>query len=96
MYNRYVRDADGNYQRRIMGSAAAEAPAICSETDPPKPRTEGTHKKKLSAPRPPAFPVSLETGDLLVLLILLLILTEGEEADKTALLITICAFLMLQ
>lgn len=96
MYNRYVRDAEGNYQRQIMRSAAAEAPKKSSDQETVKPKTEGTHKSKLPVSRPPAFPFTLETGDLLVLLVLLLILTEGEETDKTALLVTICAFLMMQ
>jgi len=96
MYNRYVRDADGKYQRQIMHSAAAETPKTSSDHETKKPKAEGSHKPKLPVSRPPVFPISLETGDLLVLLVLLLILTEGEETDKTALLVTICAFLMMQ
>ena len=96
MYNRYVRDADGNYRRQIMQKAPPEPqPTSRPETTnrskdaplPAKPHRQST---------PSLFPISLETGDLLVILVLLLILTEGEDNDRTALLITIAAFLMMQ
>ncbi len=96
MYNRYIRDADGNYQRQIMRKEPTEAPQPSGPPQSSKPLEEPTKRVMKPNPKPPVFPVSLETGDLLVLLVLLLILTEGEEADKTALLITICAFLMVQ
>ena len=88
MYNRYVRDAEGTYKRMIIQKAAQE-PEPPADQKKPIPRNQTIVKP---APVPPA----IETGDLLVLLVLLLILTESDECERTALLITIAAFLMIR
>ena len=90
MYNRYIRDADGTYRREIMRKETNDTPPPSCPAEQPLPQKQ-TVQRTSGICRPP-----IETGDLLVLIILLLILAEGEENDKIALLITIGAFIMMQ
>ena len=96
MYNRYIPSADGTYKRQIV-----PGPERKTETKPPaeqKHSAAATSKKCETSVRKNSFPQKpdLESGDLLVILILLLILLEGEESDPLSLLITMAAFLLLQ
>ena len=85
IYNRYIPGADGRYEHhRVV----------------PCPAAEPEQSKELCAQAPtglPRLPFRLpDTGDLLVLLVLLLILTDGEETDSLTTLITLAAFLLLR
>lgn len=93
MYNRYVRDADGNYRRQIMHKAPQEAP---QETPQHAMHPPAEVKKAPLQKAPPTVFTAPDPGDLLVLLVLLLILTESDDGDKMALLITIAAFIMIR
>lgn len=95
MYNRYVPSADGTYQRKVMPSPQRSAPPPHREESPPPqpPRTESAPTTK--QPKP-LFQLNLDTGDVLVLLILLLVMTEGQETDTLSILITLAAFLLMQ
>ena len=96
MYNRYIPSSDGTYQRKIVQSSTevpkaekppAKAEQVAATIQPSCPAPN--QKSKLSFPQ-------LDTGDILVLLILLLILIEGEDADPLSVLITLGVFLFLQ
>lgn len=97
MYNRYIPTADGGFQRMIVESAACQ---------PEQPQTS-VPEKKPCAELPTACETrrqssqkglnlrQLDTGDLLVLMILLLLLVDGDEEDLPCALLTIAAFLFL-
>ncbi|MBQ7565900.1 MAG: hypothetical protein IJT18_02170 [Oscillospiraceae bacterium] len=80
MYNRYIPSADGTYRRETVAQSAAP----CSDAKTPL-------RGGLSLPR-----LQLDTGDLLVLAILLLLLIDGDGDDPLSSLIAIAAFLLLQ
>lgn len=106
MYNRYVPNAQGSYERQRAGTPrpAPKPP----EPHPPAPTTPPSVPPQQNATKPPqikkpngnlfpAFrlPDRLDTGDLLVLLILLLLLQENDE-DPLTLIITLAAFFLFQ
>ena len=104
MYNRYVPNAQGSFDRQRAGTVRSEPKSIPAQpsTPPPSSAAQSVCKPKepcKPAPRPknPVFhlPDRLDTGDLLVLLILLLLLQEGDE-DPLALLIILAAFFLFQ
>ena len=92
MYNRYIPSQDGSYRRQIIRGETSpqntqsekpvQEPAACNI--PPKP-----------APGSVKLPLQLDTGDLLVLLVLLLILNDG-NGNMMSTLIAIAAFLFMQ
>ena len=86
IYNRYIPGADGRYEHhRVVPCPSPEQPQqeLCTES-PAAPCLPGP---QLRLP---------DTGDLLVLLVLLLILTDGEETDSLTTLVTLAAFLLLR
>lgn len=92
MYNRYIPSADGTYQRKVVPSP----PKVQTRQEPPPPKQEPPPPKPQPMPRGILPQLHLDTGDILVLLILLLVLTEGEDADPLSILVTIAAFLLMQ
>ena len=95
MYNRYVPNADGTYQRQIMRSAPSVKQPPVSDTPQPPPAKAEACTESSSAP---ALPIRLpmETEDILVLLVLLLILMQESESNRMTALVTIAAFILLQ
>lgn len=92
MYNRYIPASDGTYRRQIVhGQTAPAQPEVREEISPPKPRQAAPQR-----PAAPFPPLSLDRGDLLVLVILFLLLTDGEDTDPLTLLITLAAFVLFQ
>lgn len=99
MYNRYIPGADGAFQK-IPVSAPCDAPPPPRPTDmpcvpemPPVPEkpcagAEGHPLRRL-------IPKGMDTGDLLILAILLLLLIDGDEDDTLSVLLTVAAFLMM-
>ena len=84
IYNRYIPGADGRYEHHRVVPCPAQEPEQTQELCP----------KPAAAPR---LQLRLpEAGDLLVLLVLLLILTDGEETDSLTTLVTLAAFLLLR
>lgn len=100
MYNRYVPSADGTYQRRVMPSPQKSpqrpSPQEPPKTPPPPPEPPKPESCLPSKPIKPPLQLHLDTGDVLVLLILLLVLNEGEEIDTFSILITLAVFLLTQ
>lgn len=101
VYNRYIPDADGRFQRTVVEkpypTPVPEPPQECLPPQPPMPRPpqppgcaekDGGFLRKL-------LPQGFDTGDLLILLILLLLLIDGDEDDTVSVLLTFAAFLLL-
>ena len=78
MYNRYIPQRDGSYQRH-------QAPE--RQTVPPKPQPVGGFLKNL-------LPREFDTGDLIVVLLLLLMAGDCEQERNTALLTLALYFLL--
>ena len=94
MYNRYIPQQDGSFQRRL---APDKTPA------PPKPQQEPPAPPvPPPAPRPqPAacflrslLPREIDTGDLIVVLLLILMAGDCEQERNTALLTLALYFLL--
>ncbi len=98
MYNRYVPQADGSYSRRSMPDRAAkpqrpaakpsdpprtcsQEPAPCPARKPPKPQSSGSGGLFQRC-----FPNGLDTEDLIIILLLLLIAGDCREDQSFALL----------
>lgn len=92
MYNRYIPNADGTYQRQIMRSAASVKQTPAPEPQPAP--VEACTEPASSPPLPVRFP--LGTEDMLVLLVLLLVFMQESESNRMTALITIAAFILLQ
>lgn len=96
MYNRYVPSPDGTYERKVIGHTSGKpVPTVPDSVPQKEPAVQQTVrqvvKQKSVLPQ-----LHLDTGDILVLLILLLVMTEGEESDPMGALITLAAFLLTQ
>lgn len=102
MYNRYIPTPDGCYERTVMdedaGKAAAPAyPGSVAVAAQREPVPSAACREAAPAPSD-ACPgglrlPKLETGDWLVLLILLLLLTDGDGVDLPCLLVAAAVFL---
>ncbi len=107
MYNRYIPQSDGSYRRCTVTDRPPEPPAPSppprpeSPCPPPPPRPEGP--KPCPPPRQSSgagdflrglLPRNLDTGDLLILLLLLLMAGDCREDRNTALL-TLAIYLFL-
>ena len=100
MYNRYIHQNDGSYQRRPMPDKPTSMPP-----DPQPPCKEESPAPAVPAPRPPQhigagsflrnlLPKNLDTGDLIIVLLLLLMAGDCEEERNTALLTLALYFFM--
>lgn len=96
MYNRYIPQQDGTYQKnRIPSSPPPQPPPPkpppepCYHPNPPMPQPEGafTFLKQL-------LPQNLDTGDLMIILLLLLMAGDGKE-NKNSWLLTLALYLFL-
>ena len=91
MYNRYIRDRQGTFTR--ISDPMEQAPAAC----PPPPCSDGPSENDASFLRRLLRKFGMEqvdTGDLLLLLILFLLFSEGAEKDEE-LMITLGLLLIL-
>ena len=94
MYNRYISQPDGSFQRNRVTTPAQhppEQPEI-QPTPPAKPErtntvTAGSFLKQL-------IPKGLDTGDLLIIVLLLLMAGDCEEEKSNALLTLALYFFM--
>ena len=84
MYNRYIPSADGTYRRQTVSTQSAQTPAIQEE-----PNLQNTERGFF-----PFLP-SLDSNDLLVLAVILLVLQNSDGQDRMSALITLTAFLFL-
>ncbi len=87
MYHRYMRNESGQFRKERVAPPTVQKP-------PSEPRPEPT-KSAVSVPFLSKLLGNADSGDLLVILILLLLLAEGnEEADSVVM--TLAIFLFLQ
>lgn len=95
MYNRYIPQQDGTYQKNRI------------PTPPPPPPPEPPSPPPCDEPRPPVrqpdgalsflkqlLPQNLDTGDLLIIVLLLLMAGDGKE-NKNSWLLTLALYLFL-
>ncbi|MBP3313601.1 MAG: hypothetical protein J6K84_02965 [Oscillospiraceae bacterium] len=93
MYNRYIPTAEGTYRREVIRPASKEElPSYPREQTCPAPMKIAPQ----STASTPLFPLHLDMQDILVLLVLVLLLLQGNTGDGLSLLITIAAFILLQ
>lgn len=96
VYNRYIPQPDGTYLRmdvQPQQTTAAPEPqpaAPCAQPLPPAPcaRPEGGFLSRL-------LPRGADTGDLLVIAILLLLLVDSDTDDPLPVILTLAAFILL-
>ena len=103
MYNRYVPDAAGVYRQTTVETVpdVPDAPQpplpppACPVPPPPPPAPAADPvRRSLSGLLERVLPRGMDTGDLLVLLILILLAVDGEEEDSLSVILTIAAFLL--
>lgn len=96
MYNRYIPQNDGSYRKRTVPEPPrgyppkSEAPPFMPPPPPPRgqpPRQAGSFLKSL-------LPVGLDTEDLLILVLLLLMSGDCREDNQLPLL-TLALYLLL-
>lgn len=103
MYNRYIPQPDGSYRRNRMPDTSKPKPnPVCppppEPPEPPRPEP-GNRPKPRQDKAPGSFlkqllPKDFDTGDLIVMLLLLLMAGDSEEDRNTALLTLALYFLM--
>ena len=84
MYNRYIRDQQGGFTRiREEDAPAEDSPYSCGPPPPPGPPSFGGadigFRRRILGKLGMA---DVDTGDLLLLLILFLLFTEGGSKDE--------------
>ena len=91
MYNRYIPQQDGSYRKNRIPeqnpAPAVPSPAPCP---PPPSRTESSAEGFLRQ----LLPKNLDTGDLFIILLLLLMAGDCQDEKNTALL-TLALYLFL-
>ena len=92
MYNRYIQQQDGSYRKNRMPEQSLPRPEPPRQEPPPPPpsrqgQSAGGFLRSL-------LPKNLDTGDLAVVLLLLLIAGDSREEQNTALL-TLALYLFL-
>ena len=98
MYNRYTPKQDGSFNKNRVQEQPVPCPPPVQEHQPPQPHCEPPRQKSpcntatgfLSG----LFPKNMDTGDLLMLLILLLLFSDGSENAPDPLLTIALFFLM--
>lgn len=108
MYNRYVPQPDGSYRRSRMQEphrpAPQKAPPVhpIPEPEPPPPRECQTHRRPHRTPPDTSvssflrriLPKDFDTGDLLIIVLLLLMAGDCVDDQNTALLTLALYFFM--
>lgn len=102
MYNRYIPQSDGSYRRsRVTGKAEKQPAAQRPEKTPPPPMPCEEIPKAPPKQHMPVggvlrqlLPKDFDTGDLIVILLLLLMAGDCEE-DRNNALLTIALYFMM-
>ena len=91
MYNRYIPQQDGSYRKnRIPEQKAPQSSPPPLPCPPPPSRTEASAEGFLRQ----LLPKNLDTGDLFIILLLLLMAGDCQE-DKNTALLTLALYLFL-
>ena len=93
MYNRYIPQPDGSYRRNTMPENRSNSKRPVPQHPPqpqPPPPTQHQNPPPRSEPIPgflrQLIPQGFDTGDLIIVLLLLLIAGDSQEARSNALL----------
>ena len=95
MYNRYIPQQDGTYQKNRIPTSPPPPPPQpppqppCEETKPPYRKPDGAFSFLQQL-----LPQNLDTGDLLIIILLLLMAGDGKDSKNTWLL-TLALYLFL-
>ena len=92
MYNRYIQQQDGSYRKNRMPEQSPPRPEPPRQELPPPPPSRGGQSAEGFLRS--LLPKNLDTGDLAVVLLLLLIAGDSREEQNTALL-TLALYLFL-
>lgn len=92
MYNRYIPGTNGVYERRSVQETECSKPTTYHENTPEIKFSQHDITDKTCC-RNKSVSSGLDTGDLLVLCILLLLLIDSDEEDVLPIIITAVAFL---
>ena len=98
MYNRYIPQPDGSYRRNAIPDSRQHPPKHAPQP-PPQPQTQPQPPLPPKSEPIPGFlrqliPQGFDTGDLIVVLLLLLIAGDSEEARSNALLTLALYFIL--
>ena len=101
MYNRYIPQPDGSYRRNAMPDSRQNPPRHIPQPQaaPPPPPKPPQYPQPPRSESVPGFlrqliPQGFDTGDLIVVLLLLLIAGDSEEARSNALLTLALYFIL--
>ena len=108
MYNRYIPQPDGSYRRNAMPEQRQHSqrpstppPTPSAQTPPPMNTPQTPHLKRQPPPSEPIsgflrqlIPQGFDTGDLIIVLLLLLIAGDSKEARSNALLTLALYFIL--
>lgn len=106
MYNRYIPQPDGTYQRKRMEEPHRQPPQPAPPPDPPCPPPQPDPAPPCPPPAQPCnqqkamgflqqlLPRDFDTGDLIVIVLLLLIAGDCEQERSHALLTLALYFIM--
>ena len=108
MYNRYIPQSDGSYRRDRMAEPVRPQPAPPTPQRAPEEHhpPQQPPKPPITSPKPPQsagnagdflrqlLPKNLDTGDLLIIVLLLLMSADCQEDRNTALL-TLALYLIM-
>ena len=93
MYNRYIQQQDGSYRKNRMPEQSPPRPESPRQ-EPPPPPPPSRQSQSAGGFLRSLLPKNLDTGDLAVVLLLLLIAGDSREEQNTALL-TLALYLFL-
>ena len=103
MYNRYIPQPDGSYRRNAMPdsrqNAQRQTPQRPASPSPPMPQPSPPQKRPPQQDSIPSFlrqliPQGFDTGDLIIVLLLLLIAGDSQESRSNALLTLALYFIL--
>ena len=95
MYNRYVPQPDGSFRRnRIQGQEQQQKPQPLLHEPEDEPHLPPTHPISAGSFLKQLIPKGLDTGDLLIIVLLLLMAGECEE-EKNSALLTLALYLFM-
>lgn len=93
MYNRYIPQSDGSYRRNRIPDNSPQHPPKPKPQEPPAPTPEPCHENVAGFLKN-LLPKEFDTGDLIVVLLLLLMAEQTPEDKNTALLTLALYFFM--
>lgn len=98
MYNRYIPQPDGSYRRNAMPDQRQQsqrpAPPPPPPQPPPVPHHQPPRQEPISGFLRQLIPQGFDTGDLIIVLLLLLIAGDNQESRNQALLTLALYFIL--